>query len=115
MTRYNPPGTRVLGKRWEFALAITDANKQFLDLTNYTVTMAIGASPSGPPLKTVTATLADQEAEAGKATAVFLPTDTAALTIPLSGEFYYQIDASLDSANKDTLASGYFRAQKSLI
>ena len=115
MIRFNPPGTRVLAKRWEFALAITDANKQFLDLTNYTITMAIGASPSGPPIQTVTAILADQTAETGKATAVFLPADTAGFTIPLSGEFYYQVDASLDAANKDTLASGYFRAQKSLL
>lgn len=114
MIRYDPPGSRVLGKRWEFAISVTDANGQLKDLTGATVTLAVGSSPAHR-YDSAAAVLADQEDETGQALAVFTPAETALLPIPTGGQMFYQVDVYYDAAHVDTVAWGYFRVQASLI
>ena len=112
MIRYDPPGVRVYGKRWEFDLTIVDAAGVPKDLTGATVTFALGGGVSLRFLSKL-ATLSDQGSHPGQATVVVLPTETG--MIPLVGQLFYQVDVAYDAANLDTVAYGYFYVQRSLI
>lgn len=103
----------TLGERWEFELTVGDGQGATVDLTGATVTMYLALWKNSAAMATAVATIADQSAQQGKATAVFLPTTTAALSFP-GGSLYYQAWAAFDAQNKKLVAEGTLQVQKSL-
>src|SRR5476649_1961356 len=102
LARYDLPGTRVLGDRWDFAVTVRDALGVLVDLTGATVSMVIGH------LAAKNSTLADQTTAKGQVTNTSAPTETAAIPTPaFGGQYPYRITVSFDVNNRDTVAAGY--------
>lgn len=108
MTRSDPVGIRIVGKKWELVATVYDANGALLALNTATVTVTLKGDTT-----TVTKTASDG-GSTGKVVAVFLPADTTTLSSPTTGKVQYQVDVSFDPDNTDTVAFGYFYVRPSL-
>lgn len=118
--RYDPPGFRVLGKRWELAVTVVDKAGTPVDLTGATIAGAIGASAGVLPFASKESpdadiAIANQATNPGEAVISFLPNETGDFVLPESGQVYYQVDVNFGGGYEDSVASGFIRVVGSLI
>lgn len=118
--RYDPPGFRVIGKRWELSVTVVDKLGAAKDLTGATISAAIGSSAGVTPWVSKSSPHADivvaaQETDPGEVVISFLPSETEDFVLPVSGQVYYQVDVAFGGGFEDSVASGFIRVVESMI